>query len=110
MKILWEKCFQTIDKISSIGVKRKKKKKGQQTNRLIRMILTGKNKMALKCHLGGVSFVRGCSRCCCYSGLHMRFQVFVIEFEIYIEQLASPTALYTLLEVDFSFQNRTVGP
>ena len=40
----------------------------------------------------------------------MRFQVFVIEFEIYIEQLTSPTALYTLLKVDFSFQNRTVGP
>ena len=40
----------------------------------------------------------------------MRFHVFVIEFEIYIEQLASPIALYALLKVDFSFQNHTVGP
>ena len=72
--------------------------------------MTGENKTALKCHLGGVLFIRGCSSCCCYSRLHMRFHVFVIEFEIYIEQLASPIALYALLKVDFSFQNHTVGP
>ena len=86
MKILWEKCFQTIDKISSIRVKKKQR---QQTKRLIRIILTGENKMALKCHLGGVLFIYGRSRCCCYSGLHMRFHVFVIEFEICIEKLAN---------------------
>ena len=35
---------------------------------------------------------------------------FFIEFEIYIEKVVPPIALYALLKVDFSFQNHTVGP
>ena len=89
IEIFLKNCYQKIDKINPICVK----KKWRQANRLIRIILTGENKMTLKCHLGGVLFIRGHSRCCCYSRLHMRFYVFVIEFEIYIEKLGSSIAL-----------------
>ena len=89
IEIFLKNCYQKVDTINPIGVK----KKMATSNRLIRIILTGENKMALKCHLGGVLFIRGHSRCCCYSRLHMRFYVFVIEFEIYIEKLGSSIAL-----------------